>query len=265
MKGLPIQNEGRISLNTPCNVAWSRGSDRGGVTTLSRDLPGKGTTGKGEVEMALRKAQWGLVLALAVVAIIATGCGGSSSSAAPAAVAGGQIPKSELPSGGSGSGDASSVSTSTVPLAQQSPATAFFTALGVFQSCLSGLGTKFIGVPNKKDAGQAVDNPTYIKNLETCADRSQILQALDTANNADNKLTPAQVEVENKGYLKWRQCMISDGWTIPTPKPASNGLLFTFGNSSGSDEPQMTPPPGESLLSSNDMQACLNQVDPSGS
>jgi hypothetical protein len=145
----------------------------------------------------------------------------------------------------------------TVPLAQQNPTTAFFTAIGVFQGCLKSLGVSFIGAPNAKDPNSPANNPTYLKNLETCATKSGIVQALKAEQASQNNLTPAQIAKENKQYLKWRTCMIGKGWTIPVPQPNAQGELFSFSGSGGA---QMTPPAGQSLFNSPDISACSAQV-----
>ena len=64
------------------------------------------------------------------------------------------------------------------------------------------------------------------------------------------------MKTENKDYLKWRTCMIGRGWGIPTPKPNTKGLLFSFGGTGGGSSAGYKPPPGQSLLSSPDLQAC---------
>ena len=115
----------------------------------------------------------------------------------------------------------------------------------------------FVGVPNPSDPNSPTNNPTYLKNLGTCAAQSNILQALKSAQSAQDNLTPAQVKKENKDYLKWRKCMIADGWGIPTPTPNSKGLLFSFGGTERRRRRRRsTPPPGQSLLSSPDLQDC---------
>jgi len=144
-----------------------------------------------------------------------------------------------------------------VPLAKQDPTTALFSAIGSFQSCLAGMGQTFIGIPNGKDPNSPVNNPTYIKALTTCASKSNILNALKAAQDSQNSLTPAQVKKQNKAYIKWRKCMIGRGWKIPEPTPNEKGLLFSFG---GTGTPQLTPPPGQSLLSSSDLQGCAAEV-----
>jgi len=198
----------------------------------------------------------GVVAALAVVALVATGCGASvsASTSGPTLIEAGQIPKADIPTGGPhGRGGAGGT---TVPLAKENPTTALFTAIGVFQSCLTGLGVTFVGAPNPQDPNSAANDPNYIKNLTTCAAKSNILQALKAEQSAQQNLTPAQVKTENKDYLKWRKCMIARGWGIPQPTPNAKGLLFSFGGTGGGNSGGFTPPPGQSALSSPDIQAC---------
>jgi len=195
---------------------------------------------------------------LVAVGALAAGCGGGAQSAGPTYVESGQIPKADLPSvGAGGHGNAATIG-STVPLAKQNPTTALFTALGSFQGCLAGMGVTYIGIPNAKGPSTPANNPTYIRALTTCASKSNILGALKAAQSSQDNLTPAQVKKENRAYLKWRTCMIGRGWKIPEPTPNAKGLLFSF---SGTSVPQFTPPPGESLLSSPDLQACLAKVE----
>jgi hypothetical protein len=195
------------------------------------------------------------LVAVGVVTIgaLAASCGG----AAPATstyIASGQVPKADLPAPGSPAAKALDSTKNTVPLTKQNPTTALFSAIGIFQSCLTGLGVTFIGIPSAKDPNSPADNPTYIKNLETCATQSNILQALKAAQTAQNNLTPSDVKTENQQYLKWRTCMIARGWTIPQPTPNSKGLLFSFDTASNATN--FKPPPGQNLLSSPDLQAC---------
>ena len=196
-----------------------------------------------------------LAPALVLLGFLATACGGTSGQSATVTyIAAGQVPKADLPLGGShGGAKAASV---TIPLAQQSPTTALFTAIGTFQSCLTGLGVTFAGAPNPKDPSSPANNPSYLKSLTTCAAQSHILQALKTEQSAQDNLTPRQVKSENQDYLKFRKCMIARGWTIPTPTPNSKGLLFSFGGTGGGGASAMKPPPGQSLFSSPDVQAC---------
>ena len=166
------------------------------------------------------------------------------------------FPPSAVLVGGAGGAKSAGQSTgTTIPLAKQDPTTALFTAIGVFQSCLKGLGVTFSGAPNASDPNSPTNNPSYLKSLATCAAQSNILQALKAEQTAQDDLTPTQVANENKIYIKWRLCMISRGWAVPPPKPNSQGALFSFGT--GGSGPQLTPPPGQSLLSSPDINACV--------
>jgi hypothetical protein len=163
--------------------------------------------------------------------------------------------------GGSGASAAGGTSTGdTIPLAKQDPTTKFFSALGVFQSCLKGLNVKFIGIPDAKNPNSPANDPAYIKALSTCAAKSNIVQALKDEQTSQNNLTPAQIKLQNKGYLKWRDCMIGRGWGIPEPKPDSKGRLFSFGAGGGSTVPAFKPPPGQDILSSSDVSECATQA-----
>jgi hypothetical protein len=205
----------------------------------------------------------GLALAAVALAVTAAGCGGTNSATNHVTfVAAGQLPPSAIPTA-HGKG-AHGITTATVPLAKANPTTSLFTALGIFQSCLSGLGTPFMGVPSAGSPNSAADNPTYIKNLETCAAKSNILQALKTEQSAQDHLTLAQVKKENQDYLRWRTCMIGRGWGIPTPTPNAKGLLFSFGGTGGG-APDFKPPPGQNILSSSDLQACAAKAQAGGS
>jgi len=208
------------------------------------------------------RTRW-LVLAATGAFVLASCSTAATTSSQVTLVEAGQIPKADLPHLGSPgrSGSGGGPVLNTVPLAQENPTTALFTAIGVFQSCLSGMGVSFIGIPNAKagpDAG--VNNSAYIHSLVTCAAKSDIVQALKAAQSAQDNLTLAQIKTENKDYLKWRTCMIGRGWTIPPPVPNSKGLLFSFGGGGGG-APNFKPPPGQSLFSSPDLQQCAAKAE----
>jgi len=206
--------------------------------------------GRGTVRLAA-------LITAAGLAAVSAGCGGSTASAGHVTfVAAGQLPASAYPSGIGKKG--AGATKATVPLAKQNPTTSLFTAVGIFQACLTSLGVTFVGVPSAADPNSPADNPTYIQNLKTCAARSNILQALQTEQSAQDNLTSAQVKKENEQYLKWRKCMIGRGWGIPPPTPNAKGLLFSFGGGSGGTS-GFKPPPGQSILSSPDLQACASQ------
>jgi hypothetical protein len=147
----------------------------------------------------------------------------------------------------------------TIPLDQKvDPTQQMFTALGKFRKCLDDTGIKFIGAPNAADPNSPTNDPNYIKGLSTCAARSNIVQALQDSQAANQNLSPAEIQLRNKGYLKWRTCMIGRGWKIAKPTPDSQGRLFSFGGSSGgsSTQNQIQAPAGKDLLSSKDLEQC---------
>lgn len=173
---------------------------------------------------------------------------------------------------GDQSGAGGGHSTTSVPLAGQNAITALFTAIGSFQSCLKGQGVTFMGIPDPSNPSSPANDPSYIKTLSTCAAQSNILGALTNAQNSQQHLTLSQIKTENKEYLKWRTCMIAKGWGIPEPKPNAQGLLFSFGGSGsgaggtggtgsgGASFGGFVPPPGQTLLSSSDIQTCASEV-----
>jgi hypothetical protein len=196
------------------------------------------------------------LVALIALAALAAGCGSGTTGGTVNYVAAGQLPRADVPHlGGHGK---HGTSLGTIPLAKENTTTALFSALGDFQACLTTKGVTFIGVPNASDPSSPANNPNYLKTLETCAAQSKILQALKAEQTAQDNLTPSQVKKENQIYLKWRTCMIGRGWGIPEPKPNTKGLLFSFG---GTSVPQLKPPPGESLLSSSDLQSCAAKAE----
>jgi hypothetical protein len=231
-----------------------------------------------------RRAATRLALTAVLVLTVAAGCGSSSKSAGSLTtntIDAGQV-NIQLPPGwkvtksgvirpASDSAGASSATgatgatgntADTIPLASEDPQTKFFGALSSFSSCLRGLGVKFIGVPDKSNPNSPANDPNYLKSLSTCAAKSNILAALKDYGTFQDNLTPAQIQVQNKGYLKWRDCMIGRGWGIPEPKPDSKGRLFSFspsGNSGGS-VPNFTPPPGQDIVTSTDVQACASEA-----
>ena len=211
---------------------------------------------------------------------VAAGCGSSSKPDAVNVISAGQVdiqlppgwsvtkngkgavrPASDTASADAGASAApGAVTGDTIPLAKEDPTTKFFKAIGVFQSCLKGLGVKFIGVPDKTKGNAPVNDPNYIKGLSTCAAKSNIVQALKDQQTAQDNLTPAQIKLQNKGYLAWRDCMIGRGWGIPEPKPDSKGRLFSFGAGGGGSVPQFKAPPGQDIVTSSDVQACAAEA-----
>lgn len=160
--------------------------------------------------------------------------------------------------GASGASGATGASSDTIPLASQDAQTKFFTSLSTFSSCLKGLGVKFIGVPDASNPNSPTNDKNYLDALGKCAAKSNILQALKDYGTFQENLTPAEVKIQNKGYLVWRKCMLGRGWGIPEPKPDSKGLLFSISSAtSNGGGPNFTPPPGEDPITSSDLQDCL--------
>jgi hypothetical protein len=120
---------------------------------------------------------------------------------------------------------------------------------------------KFIGIPDASNPKSPTNDKSYIDALSKCAAKSNILQALKDYGTFQDNLTPAQIKLQNKGYLEWRKCMIGRGWGIPEPKPDSKGRLFSIGTaSSGNSTPNFTPPPGEDIVTSGDVQECASEA-----
>ena len=215
-----------------------------------------------------------LALVLLCVALLGA-CGGSGAGSDATVLRAGQI-DIKLPDGfkvvdgkvqrpaqaaGSSTGAAAAgakTTETTIVKTAQDPTTALFTAFGKFRVCLTDTGTKFIGAPDSANPNSPTNDPTYVKNLSTCAARSQIVQALSAAQSANNNLTPAQIKLRNKGYLVWRSCMIDRGWKIAQPVPDSQGRLFSFGGSGSQN--QIQAPPGKDILSSKDLEQCAGKA-----
>jgi predicted nucleic acid-binding Zn ribbon protein len=215
-----------------------------------------------------------MLLGLATVAAVTlSGCG-DSTPADPQVVRAGQLdiklppgwkvtdggavrPGSAGAAGASGDIAVAAGTGDTVPLAKDDPTTAFFKAGQSFQQCLKDNGTTFRGAPDASNPDSPTNEPGYIKDLSTCAAKSGIVQAMTDMQKAQEAMSPAEIEKQNKGYLKWRTCMIGKGWVIGEPKPDAQGRLFSF---SGGQGPQITPPAGQSLLDSKDMQSCTAEA-----
>jgi hypothetical protein len=156
----------------------------------------------------------------------------------------------------------------TIPLDNsENPQTALFTAFGKFRACLDRAGVKFIGAPDQSNPNSPTNDPNYIKSLATCAAQSNIVAALQSAQSAQDNLTPAQIKQENKAYLKWRSCMIGRGWKIPEPTPDAQGRLFSFGtaaNGSANSQNAIQAPAGKDIFSSPDLQQCAAKSQKAG-
>ena len=167
------------------------------------------------------------------------------------------------PTGGTGPGQQPPPTTTppeTIPLSEDDPQTAFFKAAQVFQQCLDDEGFEFIGVPDAANPNAPSNDPDYLAALGTCAAKSNIIQALENVQKAEDAMTPAEIEERNEQYLEWRECMIGKGWGIPEPTPDERGRLFSFSGAAQGGGPQFDPPAGESLLDSDDFGDCIDEV-----
>lgn len=247
----------------------------------------------GGLQSRVRRSSF-VALAVVVPALLLSACGGGSSESDPRVLEAGQVdirlppgfkvvnntvvaPRRTLakasPTGTASTADSTpqtpaqragaggvtpTTAKSSVPLSSsKNPTGDLLKSFGKFRACLDDLGVKFIGGPDASHPDSPTNDPTYLKNLGTCAARSQIVQALQAAQAEQETLTPAQIKQRNKGYLVWRKCMIQRGWKIPVPTPDSKGRLFAFGANSG---PMLTPPAGKDLFSSNDIQQCADKA-----
>jgi hypothetical protein len=229
----------------------------------------------------------GVAVALVVLGAIVSGgtalggCGGSGGTSDPTVLRAGQLdiklpdgfkvvdgkvvrPAQSATGGAAGAGAAKPDTTATTIVdTTQDPTTALFGALGKFRACLDDLGVNFIGAPDSANPNSPTNDPTYIKNLSTCAARSNIVQALQASQSANDNLSPAEIKQRNKAYLKWRSCMIDRGWKIEQPKPDSQGRLFSFSTSGTTT--QIQPPPGKDVLTSKDLEECAAKAQKSTS
>jgi hypothetical protein len=248
-------------------------------------------------ERSGRRAQARLALitcSMAIVALLA-GCGGGGGDDSPNVLSAGQL-NIQLPPGykvvngevvrpaaakSTGTPDTTAASGTTLPGAtgpstakqdttqttivstKLDPTTQMMAAFGKFRTCLTDLGVKFIGAPDQSNPNSPTNDPTYIKNLSTCAARSQIVQALQAAQQAQANATPEEIQQQNKGYLKWRSCMVDRGWKIAKPTPDAQGRLFSFGGNGSNTQNQIQAPPGKDLLTSKDLEQCAAKAQAS--
>jgi hypothetical protein len=177
--------------------------------------------------------RFGCVLLLAV---LGAACGSSGPSASQPAASAGTTAKTR----------------ETIPLAKEDPNTKFFEANKTFQTCLKDSGVKFIGAPDEANPNSPTNDPAYTKAVSTCAARSNMLQTIKDLQRADDDMTPAEIETQNKNYLKFRTCMIARGWGIPEPTPDARGRLTPA-------VPNFTPAPGQDATSS-DITDCAAEA-----
>lgn len=125
-----------------------------------------------------------------------------------------------------------------------------FSAMRIFNECLSDEGTAFIGIPDDTlEADDPVNDPEYLDALQKCAGISNIQQAFADFQQANSNMNQEEIEERNRGLVVWADCMRGRGWTIDDLVPDDSGLLQPEG---------LTPPEGESLLGSDDMSECAS-------
>ncbi|MEM7140019.1 MAG: hypothetical protein AAF548_03240 [Actinomycetota bacterium] len=123
-----------------------------------------------------------------------------------------------------------------------------FVALSSFTSCLEVEGYEFIGQPSQdREPTDPVNDPGYIEALSTCAATSNIAQAFQEFQTASDNLSPEEIEERNRQLVFWIDCMEGRGWIIGEPSVDAKGLQ---------QPTDLTPPDGESVLGSDDLQEC---------
>lgn len=123
-----------------------------------------------------------------------------------------------------------------------------FTALAQFTDCLEVEGYEFIGQPNPDlEPTDPRQDPGYIDALTTCAATSNIAQAFQEFSTASDNLSTEQIQTRNRQLVFWTDCMEGRGWVIGEPSVDANGLQ---------QPTDLTPPDGESVLSSDDLAEC---------
>jgi len=141
--------------------------------------------------------------------------------------------------------------TTTIPLNADTsdPVDGVFAAMKIFNDCLKDNGTSFIGIPTAGGDPQApVNDSQYIADLIECAAVSQIQGAFQTLQSANDNVPADEIETRNRGLVKWADCLKGRGWKLDPLTPDARGLLQI--------SQDMTPPNGESILESDDLQEC---------
>ncbi len=150
--------------------------------------------------------------------------------------------------------DPTTTTTSIIPLNDDGPDAIdnLFSSMQVFNDCLNDNGQSFIGLPvavdDGGDASTPQNDPKYIEALVECAAVSQIQGALAGAAEAGANIPNDEIEFTNRTLLHWSDCMKGRGWTLAEFLPDDRGLLQLTAD--------MTPPAGETLLDSDDLQEC---------
>ena len=122
----------------------------------------------------------------------------------------------------SSDGDASGT---TIPLNEDNrpPEVKLFSSYQKFTDCLTADGYKIEG--NLQDPNNpALQDSAYVASLQKCAARSDILGALRASQEAQAKLTPAEVQERNEDFKKISDCLKKRGWTVETTV-GDNGII----------------------------------------
>ena len=120
---------------------------------------------------------------------------------------------------------------------------------------------KFIGVPDPNDPKSPTNDPNYVEGaVDVRGEEQHPPGAEGYSRRSRTTSRRSEIKVQNKGYLAWRDCMIGRGWGIPEPKPDAKGRLFSFsGAGAAADTRTSTPPPGEDIITSSDVQECASR------
>ena len=164
--------------------------------------------------------------------------------------------------GASGASGASGATADTIPLAHQDAQTKFFSCDQHVLLVPQGPRREVHRRPRREQPEVADERPELHRvRCRSARPRATSCGALKDYGTFQDNLTPGEVKVQNKAFLSWRECMIGRGWGIPEPKPDSKGLLFSIsGATSGGGAPNFTPPPGEDIITSGDVQECASET-----
>lgn len=137
----------------------------------------------------------------------------------------------------------------TIPLNEDNrpPEIKLFAAYQEFNTCIKADGYKIEG--NLQDPNNpALRDPDYVATLTKCAARSDILGALRASQEAQAKLTPAEVQERNENFNLIADCLKKRGWTIETGV-GDNGIV----------QPRVfTSPNGD--INERDLNQCITET-----
>ena len=130
-------------------------------------------------------------------------------------------------------------------------------------------GWPFIGAPNQADPSSPTNDPAYIDSLSTCAARSNIVEALKASQSANDNLSPAEIELRNKGVPE--VALVHDRPRVEDPEAGARqpgaalrvrrrrrlGRLRRLEHLGQARAARgIEGPPGKDLLSSEDLAQC---------